>query len=110
MSERLKQYYCEEEKFLDEYYDVATVASEIVNGDWQLDSDCNDQKRKNTAYSLSSGLLMELCFDAAAVYHEHGRFSSAQITLKSSKRSITIRVKLIDGKLVVEKNADNAIS
>lgn len=106
MSEFMKKYYQKEEEFLDEFSDVAMEAAKILNNEWQPDYDCDDGARKNRDYFFSTGQLYYLTYDGAAVYHDQGRFSSAQIMLKSSKRIVTVRVKMENGNLIAEKIID----
>jgi hypothetical protein len=110
MSEFMKKYYPKEEEFLDEFSDIAIEAAKILNDEWQPAYDCNDGTRKNRDYFYSTDQLYSLTYDGAAVYHDQGRFSSAQITLKSSKRVVTVRVKMENGKLISEKIVDETRS
>jgi hypothetical protein len=106
MREFMKKYYPKEEEFLDEFSDVAIEAAKILNDEWQPDYDCDDGTRKNRDYFFSTDQLSSLTYDGAAVYHNQGRFSSAQIVLKSSKRIVTVRVKMKNGNLIAEKIVD----
>jgi len=106
MSEFMKKYFLKEEEFLDEYSDIAIEAAKFLNDEWQPDYDCDDGTRKNRDYFSSTNQLYPLTYDGAAVYHDHGKFSSAQISLKSSKRVVTVRVKMEKEKLIAEKVVD----
>src|SRR5690242_14030026 len=109
MAEYMKRHYLREEEFLDEFYNVATVASKILNGDWQPNSHCNDNIRQSQKYALSNGYMKKFVFNSASVYHDENRFfSSAQVLLKSSDRFVNIRVKKdgkkLVGEIIIEKN------
>ena len=106
MTEFLKRHYLKEEEFLDEFYDVAAVATKLLDGAWEPNADCDDTDRKEAKYLLSTGELYVLVFKSAAVYHDGNKFSSAQILLESSNRIVNIKVKSIDGELVAEKMVD----
>ncbi len=108
MQEHLKRQYLEEEEFLDEYSDVASVAEKVLNGQWVANYGCNDVVRKNQEYFLSTGELQLLVFDSAAVYHDAHGFSSVLIVLKSSQRAVTVQVRKADGGLVGEKIVDKS--
>ena len=103
MSEYCKRLYNKEEEFLDEFYNVASVAVKILNEEWKPNSHCDENVRKNRKYFLSTGELNALVFDSASVYHDENGFSSVQILLKSSSRIVNVRIKRIDGKFVGEK-------
>ena len=109
MTEFMKRYYSKEEEFLDEFHMVAYEAAHLMGDDWHPAPSCNDNMRKQTKYFLSTGELVNLVFDGAAVYHDENGFSSAQITLKSSKRVVTVRVRQVDGKLAAEKLLDKPV-
>ncbi len=102
----MKKYYQKEEEFLDEFSDIAIEAAKILNDEWQPNYDCDDGARKNRDYFFSTGELYSLTFDGAAVYHDRNGFSSVQIVLKSSKRTVTVRVKWEDENLIAEKIVD----
>ncbi|HHT9151743.1 MAG: hypothetical protein HY607_06045 [Planctomycetes bacterium] len=106
MNETMKKYYQNEEEFLDEFSDVATQVVRCLNNEWKPDYCCDDGTRKNREYFCSTGELYSLTFDGAAVYHDQNGFSSVQIILKSSKRTVTVLVKLENGKLTAEKIID----
>lgn len=106
MDEHLKRHYLKEEEFLDEFYDVASVAAKFLDGEWQPNCACNDAARKNGEYFLATGELQQLVFASASVHHDANGFSSVQILLKSSKREVNVRVKKVGGDFVVEKIAD----
>ena len=107
--EYLKRNYFREEEFLDEFYNSASIAAQILDGAWVPNPDCNDSTRKNQKYFLSTGRLNSLVFDSAAVYHNAEGFSSVQILLKSSNRGVNVQVKTIGGKLVGKKITDKLI-
>jgi hypothetical protein len=107
-TEYLHRNYLREEEFLDEFYESASAARSLLQGEWTPDPGCNDAVRKNRDYFFSSGELTQLVFDAAAVFHTaNGRFSSVQISLRSAKRQVTVRVRAeADGTLTAEKIVD----
>jgi hypothetical protein len=106
MEEWYRRSYLKEEEFLDEFGDVANVASKVINGEWQPNYDANDSVRKNHEYFLSTGELTTLVFNGASIYHNASGFSSVRIILKSSKRIVNVRVSEINGKLVGKKIID----
>lgn len=106
MEEHLKRHYLKEEEFLDEFYNAASVAAKLLDGEWQPNYACNDAVRKNGEYFLSTGELQQLAFDSASVCHDANGFSSVQILLRSSKRVVNVRVRKVNGDLVAEKIVD----
>ena len=92
MTERMKRHYRKEEEFLDEFPGVGPAVSEAVAGEYEPDYGADDDARSNVEYLLKSGELSVLAFDSASVFHENDRFSSVQVSLRSSKRIITVRV------------------
>ena len=106
MGEQLHRYYTREEEFLDEFANCASVAAALLSGDWTPSYSCNDAVRKDRQYFLSLGDLNHLVFDGAAVYHDSTGFSSVQIVLKSSRRTVNVRVRWKDGDLAAEKILD----
>lgn len=106
MEERFKRLYLKEEEFLGEFGDVASAAAKLLNGEWQPNDTANDAARKNLEYFFSTGEVSNLVFDSASVYHDDKGFSSAQITLKSSRRHVTVRVRKVHGELIEEKIID----
>ena len=106
MAEYWKGSYLKEEEFLDEFFNVADKAAQLLNGDWKPNSACTDKARHNRDYFLSTGELYQLTFDSAAVYHDENGFSSVQIILKSSKRIVNVRVRKVNGSLIAEKILD----
>lgn len=106
MSESLHKYYMKEEQFLDEFSEVATEAVKILNHEWHPDDNCDDGTRKNRDHFFSTEQLNSLTYNGATIYHDQGRFSSAQIVLKSSKRIVTVRVKMENENLIAEKIVD----
>jgi len=106
MNEDMKEYYQNEEEFLDEFSDFAREAAKLLNDEWQPNAACTDRARKNRDYFFSRGELYSLTFYGAAVYHDKNGFSSVQIVLKSSTRTVTVRVKRKDGNLIAEKIVD----
>lgn len=106
MEEWFKRNYLKEEEFLDEYFNIASVAVKAVNYKWNPNYNANDSTRKNQEYFLSTGELTSLVFDVADVFHNKNGFSSAQIKLKSSKRIVNVRVSEVNGKLVGKKIVD----
>ena len=110
MTESMKECYSEEEAFLAKFQMVAYEAGALMGEDWHPSPSCDANLRKQTKYLLSTGELSSLVFDSAAVFHDNHGFSSAQITLKSSKRVVTVRVGRVDGKLVAEKLLDKPVT
>jgi hypothetical protein len=108
MTEHVRRYYHREEEFLNEFPFVVSAAVNLLNGGWEPDYFCDDASRQNLAYLLSTGGLVSLSFDGAAVYHDARGFSSAQIVLKSSTRIVTVRVRKDGNDLVAEKVVDKA--
>lgn len=105
--EHMKRYYAKEEQFLDEFEPCVNAAVAILGDDWQPDWHCDDRVRQNRKYFMETGELPGLVFDGAAVYHdENDRFSSVQITLKSPKRCVTVRVRKIGNELLAERLSD----
>jgi len=107
--ESLQRYYQKEEEFLDEFSDVGCVVASFLGDAWQPNFACNDEVRRNRDYFLSTRELQTLTFDGAAVYHDEGGFSSVQVTLRSSDRVVTVRVRKTDGDLVAEKVVDSEV-
>jgi hypothetical protein len=101
------RYYVREEEFLDEFYDVATVAAQSVADDWHPNASCDEEARQQQQYFLSSGELTWLIFDGASVSRDADGFS-AQISLRSCKRVVTVRVRRVAGDLVAERIVDRA--
>ena len=106
--EDLRRHYTAEEEFLRDFDRVASAAAHVLNGEWRPDYECNDRKRQQREYFISSGELSWLVFNGAAVYqNESGVFSSAQISLRTAKRYVTVRVSgVLSGKLTAEKIVD----
>lgn len=102
----MKKYYKKEEEFLDEFPSVTQAVTDILKDEWEPDYDCNNNTRKTRNYFLSTWELYSLTFDGAVVYHDKNLFSSAQIFLKSSKRTVTVHVKKINEAFIAEKIAD----
>src|SRR5262245_25254019 len=109
MTDVLMRYYVKEEEFLDQYEVAATVAAWFLKGAWSPDYGCDDAVRRRREKLLSAGALDTLVFSGAALYHGAAGFSSVQIALRSSSRSVNVRVKKIGQELVAEKMADKAV-
>ncbi len=92
MFEQLKQYYGREEDFLDHFETIAIVAARSLQGAWTPNYRCDDAVRGRRDRMLADGTLRELAFSGAAVYHVDDRFSSVQIALRSTTRSVNVRV------------------
>jgi hypothetical protein len=108
--EHLRRNYLKEEEFIDEYGNAAYKAAEFLAGEWRPDPDCNDNTRKQREYFLNSGESSDLAFESAAVYHDkQNLFSSAQIVLRSPKRTVTVRVRVVGRDLVAEKVGDRTV-
>lgn len=97
-----------EEVFVDEYQGCAYAASQLLNDERVPNPSCSDQVRNNIKYSEKEGLLDCLTFHSAAIYHKAKKFSSTQIILRSSTRSVTIRVSSQNDELVASKIIDKA--
>ena len=106
MSDVLTRYYVKEEEFLDHFETAATIAAWFLQGEWSPDYHCNDAVRRTREQLLSSGGLDALVFSGAAVYHGASGFSSVQIALRSTTRSVNLRVKKVGHELVAEKLSD----
>ena len=105
--EDLRRYFRMEEEFLDEYGDVAAVASKLLGDDWTPNYDCTDRDRHNHDHLLSTGEQIALVFESAAVFQVGKSFSSVQIVLRSSKHRVTVRVSEDEnGELVAEETVD----
>lgn len=108
--ERLRRYYPREEEFLRDYDECATAAASLLDWAWHPREDCDDVARQQQNYFLSTGELTVLMFDGAAVYQDAGgRFTSAQVVLKSSIRVVTIRVRDVEGALQAERVVDRSL-
>ena|SRR5208282_5070061 len=106
MSEKFKYLCTKEEEFLREFGGVATAAAGILRDDWEPNYACSDVARHNQSHFYPLGELMLLSFHSAAIYHDSDGLSSVQITLLSSTRLITIRVKRAGNELLAEKIGD----
>lgn len=106
MSERVVATFNKEEEFLEDYMDVALAAAKIMNGEWVPNAFANDKARGNREYFINTGEEVPLGFDYASVHHNEDGFSYVQLLLKSSKRTVGIRIKKIDGELIAEKNSE----
>lgn len=107
MNEHMKRYYQKEEEFLDEFPSVAGAAANLLKDEWEPDYECDDETRRKRDYFFKSKELYSLTFEGAAVYYDQKGFSSAQIVLRSSKRSVTVRVVKnnsdFEAKIIVDK-------
>ena len=110
MSEYFRRLYSKEEEFVWDYRMLVPIAVEALNVDWQPNYDCNDGVRKNQEYFVTTGQLNQLVFNSAAVYHDDKGFSSVQISLKSSSRIVTVRVRREDNGYSAEKIIDRNTS
>ena len=108
MEERMVKAFNKEEEFLNEFGDAAIVAANLLNREWQPYYSADDLYRSNLKYFFSTKEVKDLAFDTAYVYHMDNRCSSVQIILKSSSQVITVRVKMIDDKLIAEKILEKA--
>lgn len=106
--EQLRRNYTREEEFLDEFPYVAGAATRALDGAWRPQYDSDDRARQQRDYFISSGELDSLVFDSAAVFENgSGNFSSAQITVRTAKRLVTVRVSgTRNGPLTAEKIVD----
>jgi hypothetical protein len=109
MPEVLMHYFVKEEEFLERYEVAATVAAWFLKGAWSPNYRCSDAVRLRREASKSAGTLETLVFSGGAVYYGADGFSSVQIALRSSIRSVNVRVKKVNGELVAEKLADKAV-
>jgi len=110
MSEYFRRLYSKEEEFVWDYRMLVPIAVEALGVDWQPNYDCNDGVRKNQEYFVTTGQLNRLVFDSAAVHHDDKGFSSVQISLKSSSRIVTVRVRREDNGYSAEKIIDRNTS
>jgi len=106
MTDVLTRYYVKEEEFLDQFETTAVVAAWFLKGAWSPNYHCNDAVRRTRERLLSSGGLNDLVFSGAAVYHGPSGFSSVQIALRCTTRSVNVRVKKVGQELVAEKLSD----
>ena len=91
--ERLWRNFTREEEFLRAFETAAGAAAGALGGEWRLDYDNDNRKRRQAEDLISSGELEHLVFESAAVYQdESGGTSSVQITLRSATRVVTVRV------------------
>jgi len=102
----LKRHYLKEEEFLDEFYDVASVAARFLGDDWSPNYDCDDAARSNQRYFMTTGDLAILVFESAAVYNDSHGFHSVQIILGSATRVVNVAVKQVGDQLLAEKLVD----
>ncbi len=106
MDEHLHDDHQKEEEFRLEFYMTAQAAAALLEGAWRPNQNCNNSVREVSKALLEIGLLTDLVFDGASVYHNDNDLASVRIALKSSKRVVTIRVMHADGELVAEKILD----
>ena len=106
MAETFERLYVNEEEFLEEFGDYAAAAQRLLGDEWHPNYHCDDRVRKNQEYFRSIGEQRQLVFESAAVFHDKGGFSSVQIFLRSSTRTVTVRVKNSGAKLVADKVVD----
>jgi len=104
VEERLFRHYIKEEEFLDSYGygGIVTAAEDALNHEWQPKYDTDDETRRTIKYFLSTGELNTLVFDSASIFHNKDGFSSVQITLKSSHRNVTVRVRKDKDKYIAD--------
>lgn len=109
MHEQLTRYYAKEEEFLDHFESAAIVAAQSLHGAWSPDYQCDDAVRRRRERLLAEGGQEALVFSGAAMYQRDGRFSSVQIALKSSTRTVNVRVRQsAEADLVAETIVDRA--
>ena len=90
--------------------DSASAAAGALEGAWRPQYDCDDRARQQRAYFISTGELTWLVFDSAAVFeNESGVFSSVQITVRTAKRIVTVRVAHHPDGATAEKIIDKAV-
>jgi hypothetical protein len=106
MEEYFTKSFVKEEEFLGEFGETARIASDVLNGEWTPNYYSSDYARENLKYFFSTGDVDQLVFDSAAIYRSNNVFSSVQILLKSSHRTVNVRVKQMDNELVGEKIVD----
>jgi hypothetical protein len=106
MEEYFAKSFVKEEEFLGEFGETARIASDVLNGEWTPNYYSSDYARENLKYFFSTGDVDQLVFDSAAIYRSNNVFSSVQILLKSSHRTVNVRVKQMDNELVGEKIVD----
>lgn len=109
MDERMVIMIKKEELFLNEFENAAIVAADSLNHEWNPNFYADDSYRSNLKYFFSQGEIKDLTFDSASVYYMGNRFSSLQINLKSSHRLVTVKVKMVNEKLIAEKLVDKSL-
>ena len=102
MPESIEQTFTKEEEFLAGYFDAAMAAAELLEGDWRPNPACNEQTRKSRAEALAKGELARLAFERANVAGEANGFSTVEILLRSSRRTIKIQVMKADDTVTAE--------
>jgi hypothetical protein len=106
MEEYFVKLFVKEEEFLDEFGEIARIASDVINGEWNPNYYSSDYARENLKYFFSTGDVDQLVFDSASIYRSNNVFLSVQILLKSSHRTVNVQVKQMSNKLVGEKIVD----
>lgn len=91
--EQMHRHYTREEDFLAEFYNLAPAAAAAVGDEWYPRADCDDAARTQQKYFLSTGQLTKLVFESATSYHDSTGFSSVVISLRSSKRLVSVKVR-----------------
>ena len=107
MEERVIKHFSKEEEFLEEFGDLASIASRFLNHDWMPNYTANDESRRSDAYFLSARDAKTLVFKFATIYHNEEGFSSLQLILESSYRTVNIQVKKVKDEFVAQKIVDN---
>ena len=98
--------FIKEEEFLDEFGEISRIAADILNGEWTPNYYSSDYARENLKYFFSTGDVDQLVFHSASIYRSNNVFSSVQILLKSSHRTVNVRIKQVNNELVGEKIVD----
>lgn len=106
----LTRYYVKEEEFLDQHETAATVAAWFLKGAWSPNYACDDAVRLKREQLLSSGRQDVLVFSGAAVFQGTSGVQSLQIALRSTTRSVNLRVRKVGAEFVAEKLADRQLA
>jgi hypothetical protein len=94
--------YLQEEDFLADYLGLAEAVAQHLGGDWRPDFRCNGWTRESRARALAGGRLSELTFHFATIFHNAAGLSSYQVHLRSSSRTVVVRVAWWDGETRLE--------
>jgi hypothetical protein len=108
MDEILHRNFRREEEFVEKFRSSAWKASQLLDGAWKPQSNCDDTERNQCKHRLLIGKQSHLVFKSATVYHDPGNraFTSARIFLESSSRIVEVRVKKEHDRLVARTILD----